>query len=1059
MISAMSAQGQSEIHLDDVQVSGNILVSKNTILFTAGLRKDMTIMPSEFPRAIKRLWQLGLFKDIQIQYNDETESGISITIAVDENPILGEMKFIGNKKIKDRKFEDEISLSKGQRLRPNTLHETAKKIKELYEEKGYLNAKVTPMLVIPSALRKNGNSDRPSDVENAGIDNFKNAAFDLNDKIVELKEKLKGVSDGLAESNTVLAEIAANSEGPLGWSRQQVVIAILKATQGPTFNVETNPAVEKVLTAFKEAEGSLQEKIIIAIAKASEESDALVAIDMDKLTTLKIDYDPTKMIREKLGTLKTGVVDGAEELKSVPDDLKAISEQAKSLLASAGELPKAAKSLGFKKARVALKVIKSTTGVLKNIPNEVQAIGDESKKIMDEIETLLKNIESSIRLEKIEFMPKKRELEIKQEEEFALEKKSILYRGKGKSLVRDIVFTIEENKKVKIGKIIFEGNESYSDLRLRWTMKETKQQRWYLFWRSTFDDSKFDEDKAKLTTFYKNHGYRDFEVLSDSVRYNEETQKIDIVFSLNEGAQYKFRNFTWEGYTLFEENLFNRALGISKGDKYNEEEFNLAVYERVQGLYMDRGYIYSRVEPQITPVGEDSLDIHFIITENHKVYIRNIAIVGNSKTRENVVRRQLRVFPGDVFNRERLMRSQREIWMLNFFSNVVPNVLPVDDDQVDLEVTVEEKPAGKANANVGFTQTYGMTGGGGVELPNFRGKGQRLMFSFNVGTNYNFYSPTTPPKYKSLSLSFTDPMVNDTKNLLGFSLFYSFRGRSTQYYYPLDFTIGGGSATWGRLFKWPDDFFRGNWSFQIVQKTYDGTQEDLEQYVKGLDKSIGVNITQSIRRDSRDRPEFTTQGSHFNWTSTISGGPLGGNEDFHKHILNMEWYTPTFWKFVLMSTFKIGVIEPLPSSESERSIVPFDERFIMGGNGIPYGNALRGYDDNRVGPLTSSGSPVGGNTLIKIVNEFRVPFSENPVVYGLAFAEMGNVWASLDMEEKFSLPRRGPLDLKKSAGVGVRFFMPMIGMLGFDLGYGFDDLNGDGSPEGWKTTITFGQQF
>ncbi len=788
IISAMSAQGQSEIHLDDVQVSGNILVSKNTILFTSGLRKDMTIMPSEFPRAIKRLWQLGLFKDIQIQYDDESEGGISITIAVDENPILGEMKFIGNKKIKDSKFEEELELSSGQRIKPNTLHETVEKIKSLYAEDGYLKAVVSADLIKP-------------------------------------------------------------------------------------------------------------------------------------------------------------------------------------------------------------------------------------------------------------------------------DKESKLYSGKAKGLVHNMVFHIQENKKIKINNIVFEGNESFSNLRLRWQLKDTKQQRWYLFWRATFDDSKFDEDKAKLTTFYKNHGYRDFEVLSDSVRYNEETHKMDIVFTLNEGAQYKFRNFTWEGYTLFEEDLFNRALGISKGDKYNDEEFNLAVYERVQGLYMDRGYIYSRVEPQITPVGEDSLDIHFVITENHKVYIRNIAIVGNSKTRENVVRRQLRVFPGDVFNRERLMRSQREIWMLNFFSNVVPNVLPVDDDQVDLEVTVEEKPAGKANANVGFTQTYGMTGGGGVELPNFRGKGQRLMFSFNVGTNYNFYSATTPPKYKSVSLSFTDPMVNDTKNLLGFSLFYSFRGRSSQYYYPLDFTIGGGSASWGRLFKWPDDFFRGNWSFQIVQKTYDGTQEDLDQYVKGLDKSIGVNITQSIRRDSRDRPEFTTQGSHFNWTSTISGGPLGGNEDFHKHILNMEWFTPTFWKFVLMSTFKIGVIEPLPSSEGERSIVPFDERFIMGGNGIPYGNALRGYDDNRVGPLTSSGSPVGGNTLIKIVNEFRVPFSENPVVYGLAFAEMGNVWASLDMEEKFSLPRRGPLDLKKSAGVGVRFFMPMIGMLGFDLGYGFDDLNGDGSPEGWKTTITFGQQF
>jgi len=230
-----------------------------------------------------------------------------------------------------------------------------------------------------------GADGRPADCGSAEIDNFKNAAFDLNDKIVELKEKLKGVSDGLAESNDVLAAIAAHSEGPLGWSRQQIAIAILKATQGPTFNVETNPVVEKVLTAFKEAEGSLQEKIIIAIAKASEESDALVAIDMDKFITLKINYDPTKMIREKLGTLKSGVVDGAEELKSVPDDLKAIGGQAQSLLASAGELPKAAKSLGFSKAPAALKSIKATTGVLKNIPNEVTAIGDESKKVMEEI--------------------------------------------------------------------------------------------------------------------------------------------------------------------------------------------------------------------------------------------------------------------------------------------------------------------------------------------------------------------------------------------------------------------------------------------------------------------------------------------------------------------------------------------------------------------------------------------------------------------------------------------------------------------------------------------------
>ncbi|MBT6866589.1 MAG: BamA/TamA family outer membrane protein, partial [Candidatus Marinimicrobia bacterium] len=150
----------------------------------------------------------------------------------------------------------------------------------------------------------------------------------------------------------------------------------------------------------------------------------------------------------------------------------------------------------------------------------------------------------------------------------------------------------------------------------------------------------------------------------------------------------------------------------------------------------------------------------------------------------------------------------------------------------------------------------------------------------------------------------------------------------------------------------------------------------------------------------------------------------------------------------------------LPAKDGDNSFIPWNDRFIMGGNGIPYGNPLRGYDDSRVGPLTQSGSPIGGNTMVKFGTEFRVPFAENPVVYGLVFAEMGNVWSSTDLMERLSLPRSGPLDMKRSAGAGIRFFMPMIGMLGFDIGYGFDRVNqyGELEPE-WKTTLTFGQQF
>ena len=787
------AQGtQDDIKLVSVSVEGNEVTSTNTIIFTAGLREGQMVSPTEFPRAIKRLWKLGLFQDIQLRYDEESDDGLSLAIVVKENFILGDLTYEGNKKLKDRKFDDEISLSKGQRLRPNTLHETSKTIKQLYREKGYLNAEVEPVLNIP-------------------------------------------------------------------------------------------------------------------------------------------------------------------------------------------------------------------------------------------------------------------------------EEESTLFDGRAKNLVRNVVFNIQENDKIKIGDILIEGNKSFSDLRLRWKMKETKQQRWYMFWRSTFDEKKFDEDLNLISAYYRNNGYRDFRIVSDSVQLSENKKQLDLVVTVDEGPQYKYRNFSWEGMTLFEEEHLQHALGLETGDQFSDESFNAALFDRVQGLYMDRGYIYSRIDPAITPAGEDSLDIHFVVTENHKVYINHIAIKGNTRTRENVIRRQLRVFPGDVFNRERLMRSHREVMMLNYFANVVPDVVPVAEDKVDLEITVEEKPAGQANANMGYTQSFGMTGGGGLALPNFRGRGQSLNLSFNVGTNVgnNYYNTgQSRPKYRSASISFTDPMVNDTKNLVGGSIFYTFRGGSSMYSSPIDYTMAGGSVTWGRIFKWPDDFFRGTWSFQVVRKVYEGSQGDLDQFAGGLQQSDGVTFSQTIRRDSRDHPEFTTRGSSFSLKSTLSGGILGGQENFHKHILNLEWYTPTFWKFVLLNSMKIGVVKELPAKDGDNSFIPWNDRFIMGGNGIPYGNPLRGYDDSRVGPLTQSGSPIGGNTMVKFGTEFRVPFAENPVVYGLVFAEMGNVWSSTDLMERLSLPRSGPLDMKRSAGAGIRFFMPMIGMLGFDIGYGFDRVNqyGELEPE-WKTTLTFGQQF
>ena len=785
--SVIQISAQQEITLLGVYVDGNKLASETMIRYTAGLRQNEVINVADFSRAVKRLWQLGLFEDVQIKIDKETPDGFFITIQVQETPILGTVHYKGNKKLKDKQLQDELEFYLGQRIKPHVLIESITKLKDFYAEDGFLLAEVEATLVDPE------------------------------------------------------------------------------------------------------------------------------------------------------GTI---------------DDQKS----------------------------------------------------DKDKQ--------------------------------KQE------------------LTKDILFTIEENDKVKINKILFQGNESYSGFHLRRVLKETKQQRWYLFWRSYFDGKKFNEDKLALETFYRNNGYRDFTILSDTTEVNDEKKRMDIIISVIEGPRYRYRNFSWDGNTLFNNEILNRALNLKRGDYFNEEEFNEAVYNNMQGLYMDRGYIYSRVEPQFTPVDEDSLDIHFPIVENHQISVRNISIAGNDHTRENIIRRELNIYPGDIFNREMLIRSQRNLLRLNYFSNVIPDMAPVDEDEVDLDIAVEEKSADRANANIGYSGVYGLSGGVGIEFANFRGLGQQFTISYNIGSKYNFYSSQPTSQFKSFSISFVDPMIFDTPNRVGFSFYSTFRGQGTSYYFPLDLKMLGGSVQWGRRFKWPDDYFRGYWVIRTMKKTYEGTAEELDQYVKGLSTTLGNSITQVLTRDSRDHHEFPTRGSKFTWESTLSGNVFGGNEDFFKHVLNFEWFSPTFWKFVLMSSFKIGVIHPLKNLDNERTLIPFDEKFIMGGNGMPYGNMLRGYPDNSISP-----GPMGGNALLRSVTEFRVPISENPVIYGLLFAEMGNVWNTVNMTESFDVPREGSFTLKRSAGIGIRFYMPMMGVLGFDMGYGFDVIDNTGEKPGWNYTIIFGNVF
>ena len=625
-----------------------------------------------------------------------------------------------------------------------------------------------------------------------------------------------------------------------------------------------------------------------------------------------------------------------------------------------------------------------------------------------------------------------------------------------KENTQNLLIHIKEGKKVRIKDVVFKGNVQFNESKLRRILKETRRRNLFVLKIGEFDQEKYKEDKQKLVDFYNKEGYRDFEIQKDSIFYSDNKKYMFLTLDVYEGPRYKYRNISFSGHNLYTDEQLAAVLGIKPGDYYDKEELQKAVYERLNGIYMDRGYLFFQIIPKETPISEDEIDLHLSITENHQVSIGRIHVVGNDRTHENVIRRELKVFPGDIFSRDALMRSQREIFILNYFSNVVPDVIPISEDEVDVEIAVEEKSSDRANLSFSISQMYGLIGGGSVEFNNFRGRGQQVRVSYQQGAQYRIAGSGATP-YKSISLGFTDPWLLDTPNLIGGSIFYSERGSSGYYYYPFDLSQLGASLRWGRRFKWPDNYFRGTWILSAAKKEYRNLDEAyLNSVLLGQSKTTGVSFTQIITRDSRNRPEFPTMGSVMRWSSSLSGGFLGGTEHFHKHNFSMEYYLPTIWKLVLFNQVEFGVINKI----KESSIIPPDERFIMGGSGMIYGVALRGYPDNSVGPVrsgSSSGySPWGGETLFKYSLEYRVPISEEPTIYGLIFAEAGNVWKNLGKTD--------PFDLRRSAGFGVRFFMPALGMIGVDLGYGFDDIDpegytGYGKPEGWKTHFIFGMPF
>jgi outer membrane protein insertion porin family len=607
----------------------------------------------------------------------------------------------------------------------------------------------------------------------------------------------------------------------------------------------------------------------------------------------------------------------------------------------------------------------------------------------------------------------------------------------------NITIDINEGEEVQIEKISFHGNAAFDEDDLKDAMDETSESSW---WSSAdFNEKLYRLDLDKIVMYCKENGYRDAEILRDSVYYSEDGKNIYIDIWIAEGPKYYFGDINFSGQSIFREAELAEALDIRKGDVYNQIKYNEGITERLQKMYYNQGYLFAQVQPIEKPVGVDTLDINFNISEGHVVSVKEINIIGNTKTHEKVIRREFRLQPGDVFNSSKLERSIRDISILNYFSNVLPNVLLIENDNqhVNLEVTVEEKSTDMANMSAGFSQRDGLIGSLGLAFNNFSlthpftgGDGQRLTFDWQFGKIY-----------RSISIGFTEPWLFNTPTLVGFSIFNTRTGGG---FYPWDRRDIGGSVHIGRRFHWPDNFFRGDWIARYSNSTISNIRDPelLSRYLVtgGFQNIQQISLTQIISRDSRNQPEFPTMGSVHSLSVQLAGGPLGGDAHYIKSIFTMEWYIPLPLNFVLYSKNKYGIIENI----RRNSIIQFGEFFYLGGSGLGFAESLRGYDDGTVGPLTGSGGPIGGKSMVINSLELRFPIAPNPTIFGLFFLEGGNSWETIGETD--------PFDLRRSVGAGVRLFMPMIGIIGIDFGYGFDHYNAFGRREGqWKVHFQFGK--
>lgn len=606
-----------------------------------------------------------------------------------------------------------------------------------------------------------------------------------------------------------------------------------------------------------------------------------------------------------------------------------------------------------------------------------------------------------------------------------------------------------------------------------------------------FNVIKFQEDKESLLDYYNSLGHRDAVIEKDTVYYNK-AGHLNIDIKMNEGRKYYFGNITWRGNTKYSDSILSAIIGIRKGDIYNLDVLNKKLGKSaspdggdISGLYQDDGYLFFRTEPIETAVYNDTIDFEIRIIEGPQATIKNIRISGNDRTKEHVIRRELRTIPGEKFSRSDLIRSQREIAQLNYFNQEKIGINPIpnpEDGTVDINYSVEEKSSDQLELSAGWGGVIGLTGTLGVSFNNFSirniwkksawdplpmGDGQKL--SLRVQSNGK--------AFRSYNFSFTEPWLGGKKrNALTFSIYNTRFGQTfdpnTGLFNPdisktSFISTTGATVSLAKQLKWPDDFFSLSIGLNFTRyklSNYAIDPINLPGFNNGNVHNFNFRV--ALQRSSVDQPLFPRSGSNFmlslavtppysiiNPNISTKANPYRWVE-YHKWRFNGEWFVPLGRphgeernkQFVLRASAKFGF---LGRFNPDLQISPF-ERFQVGDAGLSNQFALLGFDiiAHRGYPVYDNSNPKvnpdqqSARQYFTIFNkytmELRYPLSLNPssTIYGLAFYEAANGW--------YNMKDYNPFKLRRSVGLGMRFFLPMFGLLGFDYGIGLDRFTPNG---------------